>query len=220
MTAYASVAEMRAEGVNDDVASDLRLAMALDEASRTIDRLTGWFFEPRREVVRLSGKNARTIELPFPPIEIEHVRVGGGFWMPAYNIPLNPELLWVVGAPVRADFDAPRITLRFGYAFPVGQGNVEVAGLFGYTEPDGTPHGRTPLAIKRATMILALRSIPGVADVDAREDNRRRARLIEERTRDQAYRLAPPPVAIALTGEPEVDDILVRYRRPLGLGAA
>ena len=217
---YATVAEMRAEGVSEDVASDARLELALDEASKTIDRVTGWFFEPRHETVRLSGRGAATVELPFPPIELEHVRVGGGFWMPAHDIPLTPDLIWVVGAPIRADFDAPRITLRFGYAFPLGQGNIEVVGVFGYTEADGTPRGRTPLAIKRAAMILALRSIPVVADVEAREDNRRRPRLIEERTRDQSYRLAPPVPGATLTGEPEVDDILARYRRPLGLGAA
>jgi hypothetical protein len=217
---YATVADMRAEGVTQDVASDARLELALDEATRTIDRLTGWFFEPRHETVRLSGRNTPTIELPFPPLELEHVRVGGGFWMPAYDIPLTPDLIWVVGAPIRADFDGARITLRFGYAFPLGQGNIEVIGTFGYTEPDGTPRGRTPLPIRRAAMILALRTLPAVSDVETREDIRRRPRIVEERTRDQAYRLSPAPLTTQLTGEPEVDDILLRYRRPLGLGAA
>jgi len=220
VTSYASVADMRAEGVGDDAASDARLAYALEEASRTIDRVTGWFFEPRKEVIRLSGRSTPTIELPFPPISLTHVRVGGGFWMPAYDIPLVPELVWIVGAPIRPDFDVPRITLRFGYAFPWGQGNVEVEGVFGYTEPDGTAQGRTPLAIRRATMILALRSLPGVANVETREDNWRRPRLIEERTRDQSYRLSSSLPTVQLTGEPEVDEILVRYRKPLGLGAA
>ncbi len=68
-------------------------------------------------------------------------------------------------------------------------------------------------------MLLALRGLPPIADVEAREDNRRRPRIVEERTRDQSYRLAPAPTALDLSGEPEVDDILVRYRRPLGLGA-
>jgi hypothetical protein len=217
---YASLAELRAEGVTPEMAGDARVLMLLDEATRTIDRLTGWFFEPRRMTVRLSGRNTPTIELPFPPITLEHVRVGGGFWMPAYDVPLSPEIVWVVGAPIRADFDVPRITLRFGYAFPLGEGNVEVVGLFGYTEEDGSETGRTPLAIKRAAMLLALRALPPIGDAEAREDNRRRARLIEERTRDQSYRLAPPMGTTTLSGDPEVDEILVRYRRPLGLGAA
>ena len=219
MSTYATVADMRDGGVTEAAASDARVAMALDEASRTIDRVTGWFFEPRELTVRLSGRRTPTIELPFPPIRLTHVRVGGGFWMPAYDIPLTPELVWIVGAPIRPDFDGGRITLRFGYAFPYGQGNVEVVGVFGYTEEDGTPNGRTPLAIRRATMLLALRTLPTVADVEARLDNRLRPRLLEERTRDQSYRAAQAPVWSQLTGDPEVDEILARYRRPLGLGA-
>jgi hypothetical protein len=50
-------------------------------------------------------------------------RWGAGL-VPAYDIPLTRELVWVVGAPVREDLDAPRITLRFGYAFPLGQAIV------------------------------------------------------------------------------------------------
>jgi hypothetical protein len=220
VTAYASVADLRAEGVKEDLAGDLRLAAALEEASRTIDRLTGWFFEPRREIVRVSGRGAPSLELPFPPIALEHVRVGGGFWMRAYDVPLTSDTLWIEGAPVRPDFVAPRLTLRFGYAFPHGQGNVEVTGIFGYTEPDGTPYGRTPLGIRRAAMVLAVRALPAIGDIEAREDVERRARLVEERTRDQSYRLAPPPAGLFLTGEPEVDEILVCYRKPLGVGAA
>ena len=69
-------------------------------------------------------------------------------------------------------------------------------------------------------MLLALRLLPRATNLEAREDNRRRPRVIEERTRDQSYRLAPPVPTVSLTGEPEVDEILARYRRPLGLGAA
>jgi len=220
VSSYATLTEMRAEGVRETSASDARVEMALDEASRTIDRVTGWYFEPRKDILRLSGQGAPTLELPFPPIQLSHVRVGGGYWMPAYDIPLSPEIVWIVGAPIRPDFDRAKITLRFGYAFPHGQGNVEIEGVFGYTEPDGTLMGRTPLAIRRATMLLALRSLPGVADVDARQENRLRPRLVEERTRDQSYRAAPSAAWTSLTGDPEVDEILARYRRPLGLGAA
>ena len=139
MTSYANVADLRAEGVGDDTASDARLGAALEEASRTIDRLTGWFFEPRKDVVRLSGRDTPTIELPFPPIALTHVRVGGGFWMPAYDIPLTPELVWIVGAPIRADFDVPRITLRFGYTFPEARGTSRSKGPSATRSPTAPP---------------------------------------------------------------------------------
>jgi hypothetical protein len=69
-------------------------------------------------------------------------------------------------------------------------------------------------------MLLVLRSLPLLADGAARSDARDRWRLIEERTRDQSYKLHPLDASTQPTGDPEIDAILLRYRRPLGLGAA
>jgi len=55
---YASVADLRAEGVTAAEASDARLELLLEEASRLNDRVTGWFFEPRLLTLRLSGRGA------------------------------------------------------------------------------------------------------------------------------------------------------------------
>ena len=94
-------------------------------------------------------------------------------------------------------------------------------GLWGFTEDDGTPTGRTPPAIRRATMLLVLRSMAPLSD-DASFEARSRWRIIEERTRDQSYRLDPARAAIAasLTGDPEIDAFLALYVRPTPLGAA
>jgi hypothetical protein len=91
--------------------------------------------------------------------------------------------------------------------------------VWGYTEYDGTPLGRTPSEIRRACMLLALRGVPPLGD-DAAWDARNRWRLVSERTRDQSYQLSPADAFGALTGDPEADRILKRYRRPAGLGAA
>ena len=53
---YASVADLRAEGVLESEASDERLEALLEEASGTIDRMTGWWFEPRELMIRLDGR--------------------------------------------------------------------------------------------------------------------------------------------------------------------
>ena len=97
---------------------------------------------------------------------------------------------------------------------------MELSGLWGYTEPDGTPEGRTPPAIRRACMLLVLRWLSPLGDEDAAGDARNRWRIVEERTRDQSYKLAPVRGSGAFTGDPEIDAILARNRRPLGLGAA
>lgn len=211
---YATVADMRGEGVTEAMASDARLCALIEEASRVVDHHAGWFFDARQQTFHLDGRGTPTVEPPIPPIALSRLAVGGS------DLSLHPDDLLVVGSPVAPDFHAPRITLRHGRRFPKGSGNVEVEGLCGYTEPDGTPHGRTPLEIRRATMLLVLRLLPPLGDVETASDARSRWRIIEERTRDQSYKLAPDSRAAPLSGDPEVDAILARYRRPPGLGAA
>ena len=97
---------------------------------------------------------------------------------------------------------------------------MEVEGLWGYTEDDGSETGRTPVEIRRACMMLVLRGLPLLGDVDAAGDARSRWRIIEERTRDQSYKLDRETRPAPLTGDPDVDAILGRYRRPPALGAA
>jgi hypothetical protein len=210
---YASVADLRDEGVSVAQASDDRLLALLDEASRAIDSFTGWFFEPRTLTLRLDGRGTPSIEPPVPPIELPALSVGGS------AVSVVPEDLVIVGAPVQPGFDAPRITRTRKRVFPKGPGNVEATGIWGYTENDGTPHGRTPLEIRRACMLLVLRWLSPLAEGDT--EARSRWRIIEERTRDQSYKLdRVSGGGSTFTGDPDIDGIVARYRRPPGLGAA
>ncbi|MCP4678734.1 MAG: hypothetical protein GY854_25135 [Deltaproteobacteria bacterium] len=213
---YATVADMRAEGVTVAQASDERLGALIDEATMIIDQLTGWFFEPRVMRLYLDGPGTRSIEPPYPPIRVMRLTVDGK------ERSRDAEDLLVVGAPVQPGFYAPRLTLLDGTVFPKGDGNVSVRARWGYTEDDGSSNGRTPLAIRRACMMLVLRNLPLLADEDEVADARNRWRVIEEKTRDQSYKLdktTGPTGSAALTGDPEIDTILLRYRRPSGLGA-
>lgn len=212
---YASVADLRAEGVTPAMASDARLAALLTDASAFVESVTGWFFEPRELTLRMDGRGHRSIEAPFPPIRIDVLTV-------EYEgaLSIAPTDLVVEGAPVVPAFAGPRLTLRHGRRFPKGVANVTASGLWGYTEADGTATGRTPAAIRTVTMQLVLRALPVLTDGDAWESARHRWRLAEERTRDQAYRLNPPTFSTFITGDPDIDLVLQRYRRPHGLGAA
>jgi hypothetical protein len=211
---YASVSDARAEGVTGAQATDDRLALLLAEATALIDRLTGWYFEPRVATLRLDGRWAPSIELPVPPIRVDSLLVHGA------PHSLDPNDVVIVGAPIQPGFDGPRVTLRHGRVFPRGHGNVVVTGLWGFTENDGTPEGRTPMAIRRACLLLVLRNLAPMAD-EASFEARTRWRLVEERTREQSYRLDPSSQGAAqLTGEPEVDRLLEPYVRPSPLGAA
>jgi hypothetical protein len=210
---YATVTDLRAEGVTEAMAPDARLASLIEEASRTIDRITGWFFEPRALTLTLDGRGNPTIEPPAPPIRLDRLTVGNR------HLSLDPYDIIVVGAPVAPDFVAPRITLKRRHIFQCGQGNVTAQGLWGFTEPDGTPQGRTPLEIRRACILLVLRQLYPLAG-EASTDARNRWRILEERTRDQSYRLDGVKDTGPYTGDPEIDGILLRFRRPAGLGAA
>jgi len=210
---YATVADLRAEGVTVAMAPDARLASLIEEAGKAIDQITGWFFAPRVQTLVLDGRRSSTIEPPFPPIRLDRLAVGGT------DLSLAPDDLVIVGAPVDPGFDAPRLTLRGGCCFPCGRGNVTAEGLWGFTESDGTSEGRTPLEIRRACMSLVLRLLPPLAG-EASTDARNRWRILEERTRDQSYRLDGVKDTGPFTGDPEIDGVLLRYRRPAGLGAA
>jgi hypothetical protein len=210
---YASVADLRAEGVAPEMATDERLARALDEASATIDRLTGWFFEPRQMEIHMNGRGTGSVEPPVPPIRIDALRVAG------YEVSVDE--YEIEGAPVRPWFVAPVLRFRSRRRHYGWEDHIVAIGLWGYTEPDGTAVGRTPLAIRRATMILALQLVPKLGEGDGGAELRQRWRIVEEVTRDQSYRLAPLDTKVVpLTGDADVDRLLFPYLKPGGLGAA
>jgi hypothetical protein len=215
VTVYATVADLRAEGVTPTNASDARLQTLLAEAGTFVDSVTGWFFEPRALTLRMDGRGHSSIEPALPPVRLDALAIEHEG---ALSVAL--EDLVVEGSPVGAGFLGPRLTLRHGRRFPKGVANVTAAGLWGYTEPDGTPTGRTPAPIRTVTMQLVLRALPLLSNEEAWESARRRWRLVEERTRDQSYRLNPATFSTFLTGDPDIDLVLLRYRRPHGLGAA
>jgi hypothetical protein len=99
-------------------------------------------------------------------------------------------------------------------------GNVSVSGTWGYTEADGSASGRTPLAVRRACLLLVTRRLGLLGDASA-QDAAHWWRVIEERTREQSIKFAPAEQsAAALVGDPEVDQLLRPYLRPLRCGAA
>ena len=236
--AYVSVEELRNECVSEEDADDARLSTLIEMASREFDRWTGRFFEPRPMRFKLNGKGNGTILLGDPIISIDSVSVWGepfeiddpddppfvvfnrhlgGMTSPDDRV--NPRIQLVQERGSRT----PTIHLLNGmYVWPVGQQNIEIVGTFGYTDPDGTPTGRTPLLVKRAVMLLVAERLTPVGDTDARAEARFASRVIEERTRDQAYKLdkigTDPRSTGRFTGIPEVDQIIAFFRKGAAVG--
>jgi hypothetical protein len=210
---YAAVQDFRDEGITEAQASDARLLALIEEATAAIDRITGWFFEPREMTVYMNGRGKPSIEPPYPPIDLVELTVNERL------VNLDNGEVVIIGAPVQPGFSAPRITLKNGN-FYVGAANVVGEGVWGFTEDDGTPYGRTPLAIRRACMMLVMRMLPFMGNADDTADAKNAWRIIEEKTRDQSYKLDKPSTSWTITGDPEIDLILERYSKPMGLGAA
>ncbi len=207
---YATVQDVRAEGVTDVVIDDARLTLLLEESSRLIDQVTGQFFEPRTLVLRMPGTGAPSVYPPYYPIRIDELS--------DWDLPLDVNVLDISGAPVMAGSDGPRITRRRGF-FSRGARNVRVAGRWGYTEYDGSPEGRTPLPVRRAAMLLALRWLVPLGEDEGQ--SRRSRRIVAERTRDQSVEYSDARVGErSLTDEPEVDALLWPYVRHSRMGAA
>lgn len=246
-TGYATIGELRAEGVTVAQADDARLQVLITRASRMIDRYTGRWFEPRSKVFLIDGTGARGLLLGPPIISISQVRLlardlGVSIQdldladVRIYNRHLTQELL------DPDDRESPKLEfLSFDERYerdpvygrvrdlfhpqywPLGTQNVEITGIFGYTDPDGSPTGRTPEMITYACMLMVIRDLPQLASQRG-VDARRAFAVTEYKTRDQSVKYASPDKlgsqgVGAFTGDPTIDNILAMYTRPPELGA-
>ena len=236
--AYCPLQDLRDEGFTTSQVTDARLVTLIELASRYIDSVTERFFEPRQQTLELDGRDVPDLLLGEPIIAVEQIEVlDQGIGGVAISGPVDPSSYRVynrhltqrLAKPddrdnpkisfVRGD-SGPRPLLGRGFFFPQGVQNIRVKGLFGYTEADGSPTGRTPLLIREVCKRLVARDLPLLSDVGGRDDAQRRWRLIQEKTRDQSYRLDKLTLHGALTGDPEIDNMLVQFKRPADLGAA
>jgi hypothetical protein len=236
--AYATLADVRGLGVTVSQMSDDAVNDLLDEVSIDIDRYTGWFFDPRVLTVTMDGRGTPSLEPPYVPIVVDSIVHEGD------GISLDSEDLYIHGGPVDpSTFLAPRLTrltgdsrLRTGCAagsgtrWIKGNANVVIDGTWGYTieDPGGDPLGRTPPAIKRACLMMffRLRSTDITDPFSIIEGSP--WRVSEMRTRDQHVvfndkhsnaMFAKTGGAGPFTGDPTIDEILLRYARPHGLGS-
>jgi len=220
---YCFVSDLRAEGVSETQASDDRLISLIDLASRYIDEVTGRFFEAREMTLDLDGRGSAVLQLGVPIIAISDLSLLGDAGETEIDTGdcrvYNRHLTQRLTSP--DDRENPKIALvGGGRVFPEGHQNVRLEGLFGYTEHDGSPAGRTPRLIREVCKKLVIREMPLLGDAGGRDDAQRRSRLISEKTRDQSYRLANPKTTGAMTGDTEIDTVLAMFTRPMEVGAA
>lgn len=241
---YALVSDLRDEGVTANDAADARLARLVLLASQYIDRVTGRFFEPRPMTLTVDGSGGRIQLLGHPIIAVSSVKMFVGMFAEFGVLPVIPSFFRIYNRHLTQglldpdDREDPRLEffhwsdLLGVHATPAGHlglgslvwlpgvQNVVIDGLFGYTDPDGTQVGRTPELIRHVTKLLVMREVPKMTDLTRREERQKRWRLLEEKTRDQSYRLDVLKLTGSYTGDPEIDNVLVAFHRPAQAGAA
>lgn len=245
---YCTVQDLRDEGVPDTgpgAKTDSQLQTLIARVSRKIDLYTGRFFEPRSLVLLLDGHGRRPLLVGPPIIEVTQIRLVSDDFVTStaavvdlgdvkvYNRHLsglldpddreNPRIEWRVydqryDAETRdlSEFLTPQ-------RWPAGTQNVEVTGVFGYTDPDGSSYGMTPDPIREAATRMAIKSLSSLLSPDAYDDANA-WRMTELRTRDQMIKWANPADFGsrgfgAFTGDPVIDSILAAYSKPPSMGA-
>lgn len=208
---YATVQDLRDQGISPNEYTDPELADALEYATAFIDLTTGTWFEPRRHTAHVRGggtRNGTTLEMPAHVLVLDSITAGD--------------------IDVTDHFDAPEpvdprdcATLHSGCGFDAGTTFV-IRGLMGCAEPvtddAGNVEYRTPRLIRRACMRIAVRELPKLGDVDAQED-RKRVRLATEATGGHSVTLTKDERPARMTGDPDVDRILAMYMAAPGMGA-
>jgi hypothetical protein len=239
---YCLPSDMRAEGVlatGGAAVSDQRLQLGIYLASQFIERITGRYFEPRALSLTLDGRGSKSVLLRDPIIGLASIEFASSLSM-LENLDPNANNYKVYNRHLRGllnpdDRLNPRVEL-FGLEdyplsmtletlrFPRGTQNVRLHGVFGYTEADGTPFGGTPILLRHVAKMLTLRHLPKLTDGDGRRAARDDWRVTEEKTREQSISYAlfvsKGSSVGAITGDPEIDSILLLHMRPLNLGSA
>lgn len=226
---YCLVADVRAEGITTTMASDQQLLNAIARASRFIDRCTGQFFEPRTRVYTFDGTGTPTLFFDTPIIAVSEVLENDELVDPtefkvyarvisqqllAPDDRMNPRLEFSASLAASRTRDVNRRRWRSG------QQNVQVTGVFGYTDPDPpSSTGKTPELIKRCCVLLVLRDYAPRASAAA-SDALLASSVLEERTRDQSVKYGGRRALMASgnsgatpwTDDPEINVLLDMYR--------
>ena len=199
---YCSIEDIRNEGVTDEQADDAKLENLIKLACNYIDTMTGQFFEPREQVLRLDGRGGKILRLPVFLIEAYSVIVSG------------EEISDYVLYNRMSDRFYPKIYRNQGWR--KGILNISVQGLWGYVDKAETGYA-TPELIKRAAMKLALYNFPDLGDKEAQEEKALSGLLQSETTDGHSYSLNGEILKAmyenSLTGDAEIDGIINQYTR-------
>lgn len=236
MSDYCTLADVRAEDLPVSVASDARVTALITEMSALIDRVTGWWFEPRAETQKIDGTGTPYLHLQAPATAVTEVRRvwraadpdstfvidDDSYVIYSYETPTqrhNPHLRLIVASD-------SALVIAAGVStddWVVGSQNYEIDGTFGFVDDDGAGSGTTPEAIKRACIMLVIHNARPLWETMSGQDaayERRTGDLRSHSVQGRSATWGGPSSSGSATGLNAVDQILAFYRRPIGMVAA
>ena len=225
--------------------------VALERASRYVEEITGRIFGPHYMIHDHDGQGGPILQLNHAVVALTDLRLTFTTFSPA-DLPISEGDVRVYNRHARQrmigkgddDRQDPRIEfLRVASDYGAARGgfmgdthllsgrstftasgqNIQLSGVFGYTDWDGSPYGKVPDLIKEVTMRLAARYLQPLWQQvgGAGPAGTAAGPITVERTLDQAVSFAniageagPGAYAGAFTGDPEIDQLLVLYKAP------
>lgn len=245
-TGYISTRQVYQDGYATLATSRQKLHRWLHEICTRIERWTGRWFEPRFMQLTKAGTEMPNLMLQQPIIAIDNVyavwQTTSGedtylfeqYLYKVYNRHLD-------GYLETDDRGHPQLVLTSvdgtivkvsGFSWPYGNQNVRVGGVFGYTDPAFDPNngrvliGTTPADIARVSgaLLTRLSGDPSMSSLTTWTPGSIR----EYRTRDQAIKFGGGGsmsssgggggTAGEFSGDPLIDQILLRYSQPIAVG--
>lgn len=235
---YASISDIRNEGITVDIATDNQIYSALLLWQEILDRCCRQWFLPRLLTVEFDGDNSTTMNLGVPCIEVEYLRINNS------DIDLDESLYKVYGNQtdgLQGRRRNPKIALvqnitqdmnrdihlgpfyQSRLVFLKGYKNQILRGTFGFVNDDLSP----PRAIQRALTKLVVEKLtnpiyPG-EDAPTPATPSYAGIVVEEKTDGHSLKYGAPDYGkrksglIGITSDPEVQDIIKLYRGPIGI---
>ncbi len=251
---YCNVTDLRDAGVPStglNGKTDAELDTLITRATILVDRYTGRFFEPRSLVIRIDGTGRHGLLVGDPIISINTITLISDDFVSNQVIELADVRIYNRHLTERLlnpdDRENPKIEfLEFDrrheslggingdsahhlfhpHRWPEGTQNVELDGVFGYTDfTTATTQGITPDPIREVTCLIVLRMLAAAfSEPDKRSDVLDAWKVTEYKTRDQTIKYADPSKlggrgVGAFTGDPQIDSVLAMYTRPPMFGA-
>lgn len=241
---YCGVGDIRAEGFTDTVAfPDSRIEMLAQLSRRYIDKVCQRWFGARTfddtNPLLYDGNDARTLHLEVPIIRLDKLSI-------EHQGLLNPDITEIDAAEYRVynrhmtglqypdDRENPRIAFiqrRINEVvssglypapryFAMGRQNIHLEGVFGYTDPDGSPFGIVPPLIAQVSCRLIIRDLLLDADACAKLNVKNKWRIIFDKEGTTSVRLHEIWLKGGFTGDSEIDNVLTMYRAPPRIGIA